>query len=162
DLLYISSGYVMDSHRPVYAIRPGAAGDISLKAGETSNKYIVWCQKVAAPYHPSPLVYDGYLYVLYDKGYLACYDAQTGKEVYKKQRINAGSDKFTSSPLAYGGKIFCLSEDGDTYVIQAGTEFKVLGTNALDEMCLATPAVTDDGLLIRTASKLYCFQNGVK
>jgi outer membrane protein assembly factor BamB len=162
DLLYISSGYVIDLLRPVYAIRPGASGDISLKKDETSNKSIAWCQKLAGPYHPTPLVYQNHLYVLYDKGFLACYDARTGKEVYKKQRLGANSDKFTASPWAYNGKIFCLSEDGDTYVIKAGAEFKILGINALDEMSLATPAVTEDGLILRTASKLYYLKNGAK
>jgi outer membrane protein assembly factor BamB len=62
---------------------------------------------------------------------------------------------FTASPWAYNGKIFALSEDGDTYVMQAGPEFKVLGKNTLGELSLATPAVSNGGLFIRTASALY-------
>ena len=90
-----------------------------------------------------------------DFGFLTCRDARTGKEVYGKQRINAAGAAFTASPWAYNGKIFALSEDGDTYVIQAGPEFKVLGKNPLDEMCMATPAVYRSSLVVRTASKLY-------
>jgi outer membrane protein assembly factor BamB len=63
---------------------------------------------------------------------------------------------FTASPWAYNGKIFCLSEDGDTYVVEAGPAFKVVGIQRLDELCLASPAVADGKLLLRTASRLYC------
>ena len=62
---------------------------------------------------------------------------------------------FTASPWAYNGKIFALSEDGNTYVMQAGPEFKLLGTNSLNEMTLATPAIANGSLIVRTASKLY-------
>jgi outer membrane protein assembly factor BamB len=158
-LLFISSGYVLDKSRPLYAIRPGASGDISLAKDETSNKYIAWCQPQAGPYHPSPIVYGDYVYVLLDLGFLSCYEAQTGKPVYVKERIAAGSDKFTASPWACNGKIFCLSEDGDTFVVKAGPKFQVVGRNELDEMCLSTPAVVRDSLVVRTASKLYRIQD---
>ena len=159
-LLYVCSGYVGDNNRPVFAIRPGAAGDISLKAGETQNEYVAWSEKTAAPYNPSPLVYGDYFYVLFDFGFLSCREARTGKEIYGKQRINPdGNLAFTASPWAYGGKVFCLSEEGDTYVFQAGPEYKLLGKNSLGEMCMATPAIARDSLLIRTASKLYRVKN---
>ncbi|HEV3204702.1 MAG TPA: PQQ-binding-like beta-propeller repeat protein [Gemmataceae bacterium] len=160
--LYISSGYVMSPQRPVYAIRPGASGDISLKGEDTNNQYIAWFQKQAAPYNPSPLVYGDYLYVLKDRGFFSCLEAKTGKEVYKDQRIGPGANSFTSSPWAYDGKIFCLSEDGDTFVLQAGPEFKLLGKNSLDELCMATPALSQGSLFIRTESKLYRIQKGAK
>jgi outer membrane protein assembly factor BamB len=155
-LLYVTSGYVLDVIQPLYAIRPGAAGDISLKAGEESNKGVAWCHRRAGPYNPSPLVYDGLLYVLYDRGSLSCYEAKTGKPVYEKQRL--GATAFTASPWAYHGKVFCLSEDGDAFVVRAGRDFKVLGRNRLDEMSLATPATAGGSLFVRTASKLYCLR----
>lgn len=159
-LVYICSGYVGDKIRPVYAIRPGASGDISLKEGATANSFIAWCEKTAAPYNPSPLVYGDYFYVLFDFGFLSCRDAKTGKEVYEKQRINLeGTSGFTASPWAYDNKIFCLSEDGDTFVFQAGREYKLIGKNSLGEMCMATPAIARDSLIIRTASKLYRIKN---
>ena len=153
-LLYINSGYVADSTRPVYAIRPGARGDITLGEGSTSNDYIVWSHPQLGSYNPSSLVYGDYHYTLLDRGILLCYEARTGEEVYPRQRITAGT-LFTASPWAYNGKIFALSEDGDTFVIKAGPEFEVLGRNSLDEMTLSTPAVAQGSLLIRTASKLY-------
>ena len=87
-------------------------------------------------------------------GLLACHNAKTGEEVYGKRRIGPGARAFTSSPWAYDGKVFCLSEDGDVFVIQAGPEFRLLGTNSLGELCMATPAIVGDGLIIRTESHL--------
>ncbi len=154
-LLYIASGYVGDQNRPAYAVRPGASGDISLQKGEQSNQHIAWYIPQGGPYNPSPLIYGDLYYTLYDRGFLTAHDARTGREVYGKQRIDPASSGFTSSPWAYDGKIFCLSEDGDTFVIQAGNEFKLIRKNSLDELCLATPAIVRGSLIIRTASKLY-------
>ncbi len=125
-LLYISSGYVLDMKRkPVYAIRPGGKGDITLAAGSNSNETIAWCQRNAGPYNPSVLVYGERMYVLYDRGLMACYNALTGAEIYEKQRIPNGR-AFTASPWAFGGKIFCLSEYGETFVFAASDEMTVL------------------------------------
>jgi outer membrane protein assembly factor BamB len=161
-LLYIASGYVGDQHRPVYAIKPGASGDISLQKGETSNQYIAWYQPQAGPYNPSPIVYGDIYYTLLDRGFFTAHDAKTGKEIYGKQRIDPAAGAYTSSPWAYNGKIFCLSEDGDTFVIQAGAEYKLAGKNSLDEMCMATPAIARGSLILRTASKLYRISKGGK
>ena len=153
-LLYINSGYVADENRPVYAIRPGATGDITLPEGSNSNDYIVWSHPQLGSYNPSSLVYGDYHYTLLDRGIMMAYNARTGEELYQRKRITAGT-LFTASPWAYNGKIFVLSEDGDTFVVQAGAEFSVLGRNSLDEMTLSTPAVARDSLIIRTATKLY-------
>lgn len=158
NLLYVCSGYVGDKTRPVFAIKPGASGDISLKPGETNHEFIAWQQPTAGPYNPSPLLYGDYFYVLFDFGFLSCHDARTGRQVYDKQRIREGTTSFTASPWAANGKIFALSEDGDTFVFQAGPEYRLLHTNALDEMCMATPAISGDRLLIRTLTKLYCLR----
>ena len=159
DLLIISSGYVGDPSRPLYAIRPGANGDISLVDDENSNEHIAWSHPTIAPYNPSTIAYDGVLYVLHDRGLMAAYDAKTGEEIYSKQRIPKGR-AFTSSPWAYDGKLFCLNEDGETFVIRAGREFELLHTNTLeeDDMGMATPAIVDNHLLIRTAARLYCIK----
>ena len=154
DLLYISSGYVGDPLRPAYAIRPGATGDISLRPGEQNSTYIAWAQLQAASYNPSPIVYGDYYYTLFDRGFLTAHDARSGREVYDKVRIEIGA-AFTSSPWAYNGKIFALSEEGDTFVFRAGPKYELLGKNSLDEMCLATPAIARSSLIIRTASRLY-------
>jgi len=164
-LLYISSGYPGGALRPVYAIRPGASGDISLwppqgdelggfPGQRKSSRYVAWSYSLLGTYNTSALVYGDYYYTLLDRGLLVCHNARTGEEIYGRQRIAPGSG-FTASPWAYNGKIFLLSEDGDTYVIQAGPQFKLLGRNSLDEMALATPAVVRGSLMLRTQSKLY-------
>ena len=153
-LVYVTSGYFRDEHRPVYAIRPGASGDISLGDDETSNEYVAWYQPRAGNYNTSPLVYGDLYYSLLDRGFFESYDAKTGNPVYGRQRISTGAS-FTSSPWAYNGKIFALSEQGDTYVMRAGREFEVLAVNGLDEMAMASPAIIGDRLIIRTRSKVY-------
>ncbi len=162
-LLYVSSGYVMDKKKPLMALRPGATGDISLADDQTSNEFIVWCQKDAAPYNPTSIIYKGLLYVLMDRGFFSCFDALSGEQIYDKQRLPEGK-AFTSSPWAYNDEIFCTNEDGKTFVIKAGREFEILRTNDLaeDDMCMATPAIVGDKLLLRTAARLYCLQKGAR
>lgn len=158
-LLYISSGYILDAHKPIYAIRPGASGDLSLTGQQTSNEFIAWSLPRAAPYNPTSLVYRSRLHVLYDRGLIACFDAVHGGEIYSAKRLQNGR-AFTASPWACDGKLFCLNEDGVTFVLQAGDEFQLLHKNVLeqDDMCMATPAMTTDRLLIRTAARIYCLQ----
>jgi outer membrane protein assembly factor BamB len=154
-LVFISSGYPADPLRPVYAIQPGASGDITPAKGETGSVSIAWSNPALGAYNPSGLVHGDYYYSLLDRGLLICHDARTGKEVYSRQRITDVPASFTASPWAYNGRIFAISEEGDTYVMQAGPEFKLLGRNSLGEMTLASPAIANGSLIIRTASKLY-------
>lgn len=161
--LYVTSGHVAWGGNPLYAIKPGASGDITLAEGQTSNDQIVWSQKKAGPYHPTPIIHDETLYILYDRGFMAAYNAKTGQEVYGRQRLPNGK-AFTSSPLVYGNKLFCLNEDGVTFVIKTGPQFEILYTNALaeDDMGMATPAIVGDKLLVRTAARIYCIQQGAQ
>jgi hypothetical protein len=153
-LLFIASGYVGDTHRPAYAIRPDATGDITV--GEpASAKYVAWYQPQGGPYNPSPIVYGDIYYTLYDRGFFTAHDARSGIEIYGKQRIDATAGAFTASPWAYNGKIFAASEDGVTYVIRAGTKYELLGKNSLDEFTMASPAIAADSLIMRTAEALY-------
>ena len=154
-LLFVSSGYFPDPKRPTYAIKPGATGDISLKGDERSNEFIAWSNPTLAPAYPSPLVLGDQYYTLMDRGFVTSNDPKTGEEIYPRQRIAVDAGTFSASPWAYNGKIFAISEDGDTFVMQAGREFKVLGRNSLGEMTLASPAVANGSVIIRTATKLY-------
>ncbi|MEO2035082.1 MAG: PQQ-binding-like beta-propeller repeat protein [Planctomycetaceae bacterium] len=160
-LLYVSSGYVGDKRRrPIFAMKPGADGDISLGTDETSNEWIVWCQQLAGPYNPSTLIYDDLLVVLYDFGFIAAFNPTDGAEVVPKRRIPQGK-AFTSSPWAYAGKVFCLNEDGITFVMSSTDELELLYRNTLadDDMAMATPAIVGDRLLIRTSARVYCIRN---
>ncbi|MBI98349.1 MAG: serine/threonine protein kinase [Verrucomicrobiales bacterium] len=161
-LLYITSGYVGDRKKPIFAIRPGAKGDISLASDQDSNAHIAWCQRRAGPYNPSTIIYGDLLYVLLDRGLVSCFEAKTGKAVYGPERVVPRGGAFTSSPWAYNGKIFFLDENSVTHVLQAGREFKVLRQNRLtgkEGICMATPAMAGDRLLIRTDARIYSIRS---
>jgi outer membrane protein assembly factor BamB len=145
--------------KPMVAVKAGAAGDITLKKDETSNAGVAWYLSRGWPGMASPVFYQGHLYVLEQRpALLYCYEAATGKQIYKERLQGASS--FTSSPWVYDGKIFCLADDGQTYVVQAGPQFKLLATNKIDEMCWSTPAVAAGALFLRTVDHLYCIKKG--
>jgi outer membrane protein assembly factor BamB len=149
-LLYINGG----RGRSLFAIRPGATGDISLEKDDTSNEYVVWSQPRAGTYLPSSVAYQGAIYTLTETGILNRFDAKTGKQIYKT-RIDPRATAFTTSPWAYNGKLFCLSEEGQTFVVSTGEEFKLLHVNELDDFAQASPALVGERLLIRTEHRLY-------
>ncbi len=149
-LLYLDGG----AGGILAAVRPGGAGDITPAKDATSSEYVAWSEARAGTYLPTPVAYNGGIYVLTEKGILSRFDARTGKLSYKS-RLDADAGFFTSSPWAYNGKVFCLSEEGKTFVVEAGEAFKLLRANALDEMAQATPAIVGDCLLLRTESALY-------
>jgi outer membrane protein assembly factor BamB len=137
------------------AVRPGGSGDITPAEPENRNAHVIWYERLAGgTYLPTPVLYQNALYVLYDRGIFSRFKADTGERVYRS-RIAPEASAFTASPWAYGGKIFLLSEEGNTFVVEAGEAFRLLGVNALDEFALATPAIVGDRLLIRTKSRLY-------
>jgi outer membrane protein assembly factor BamB len=149
-LLYVDAGQT----RPLFAILPGATGDISTADGAKPSEFVTWAVERAGTYIPTPVAYKDSIYVLYDKGILARFDAKTGQLAYKA-RIDPEAGAFTSSPWAYNDKVFCLSELGDTYVLGTGEKFELLRVNPLGEMALATPAIVGERLLVRTESRLY-------
>jgi outer membrane protein assembly factor BamB len=152
ELVYVGTGYYAGG--PLYAVKAGAAGDISLAAKQTSNEGVAWNIAKGAAYHTTPLLIGGRVYVLFDQGSLSCYDAASGKVIYDRQPL-AGVGQFTASPVVCGGRIYCLSENGTTCVIEEGPQFKLLTKNSLDESCLATPAIARGSILIRTLVKIY-------
>lgn len=156
-LLYTGAAY---HYGPIYAIRPGASGDISLKDGESTNEWIAWSHGRGASIHPSFLVSGERMYVLFDARLLICYDAKTGEVIFSRQRLDLGASRgrYYASPWAYNGKIFLLNEDGSTLVVEDGSEFKVLGKNDLNDPAWATPAIARGSLFIRTFSSLYRLQ----
>ncbi len=149
-LLYVNGG----RGRALFALRPGATGNISLKEGETSNKYVAWSAPRAGTYLPSSVAYQGAIYTLTETGILNRFDAKTGKQTYKT-RIDPAATNFTTTPWAYNGKLFCLSEEGQTFVVSTGEEFKLSHVNHLDDMAQASPALVGERLLIRTEHRLY-------
>ena len=155
-LLYIDGG----RGKPLFAVRPGATGDISLGKDESSNAHIVWSQARGGTYLPSPVAYDGGLYVVTETGILSRFDARTGKITYRT-RIDPAAAAFTTSPWVHNGKLFCLSEEGQTFVIATGEKFQLLHVNELDDMALASPALVGERLLIRTEHRLYSIRRRI-
>ena len=153
-LLYVGTGSQGDANRPFYAIKPGAAGDITLKPGETSNAFIAWSHPRASGYTPSAIVHNGRAFVIHDTGILTVLDAKSGQLVYKV-RVGGGGQTFSASPIAAGDRVLLLTEEGLTFVLDAGAEYKEIAKNDLAEMSLASPAIAGDALYIRTESKLY-------
>ncbi len=146
--------------RAIYAIRPGGRGDISLAKDTTSNEHIAWHYPRGGTYVPSPLVYGDYFYTLANSGILVAYEAATGELVYRARVAGRGGVAFSASPVAAGGRLYVASEDGDVYVVRHDREFELLEKNVMDEIIMATPAVTDDVLLIRTLENLYAIGEG--
>ena len=154
DLLYVATGSQGETGRPLFAIKPGAQGDISLAPEQTSNEYVAWFQPRFSGYTPSPLVYRDRVWVVNNNGVLQVADAKTGVEIFKA-RVGGGGHTFSSSPLASDGRIYLHSEDGDTFVLRAGDRYDEIAKNSLGEMSLATPVPGAGGLFIRTQTKLY-------
>jgi outer membrane protein assembly factor BamB len=143
DLVIVTGGYPT-AGRPIFGIR-AATGEVA------------WRLERGSPYTPTPIVYRDILYVCVDNGVLSAYDVRTGKRHYQ-QRIASDAGGFSASPIAAGGRIYFPSEDGVLYVVRAGTEFELLARNDMRDMCLATPAVSGDLLLVRTRKQLYALR----
>ena len=144
-LLYLNGG----RGKPLFAVKPGGTGELA-------PEYLAWKDQRGGTYLPTAVAFEGGVYSLNEVGILTRFDAATGKVSYKTRLDGTGAaGDFTTSPWAYNGSIFCLSEEGKTYVVAAGETFAVRHVNSLDEMAMATPAMVGDRLLVRTDSRLY-------
>jgi outer membrane protein assembly factor BamB len=147
DLIVVASGRRPEA--PIFVIRAGASGDITLASGQTSNKDVAWSKQQRGSYMPTPLIYGEYLYVLANQGVFDCYNLKTGEEIYRERIPHQGSG-FSGSPVAADGKIYLPSEDGDIFVIKAGKKFEVIGKNPMGELLMATPAISSGMMFVRT------------
>ncbi len=152
DLIVVCSGRRPEA--PIFVIRAGASGDITLPSGSTSSKNIVWSLRQRGPYMPTPLIYESNLYVLSNQGILDCYKLRSGKELYR-QRIEHQGGGFSSSPVAADGRLYLSSEDGDIFVIRSGPEFRLLGKNPMGERLMATPALSGGRMFVRGEKHLF-------
>ncbi len=151
DLTIVTAGY--PPVRPVYAVRAGARGDISLPEGKSATDAIAWSHDRDGTYISSPIVYRDQLYTLNNNGILTAYDANTGERIYRA-RVGGGG-AFSASPIAADGKLFVPSEDGEVFIVQAGREYLELGKVAMNEVTMASPAISNGVLLIRTLGHLW-------
>jgi outer membrane protein assembly factor BamB len=148
-LVYLAGGY--PPGRGMYAFRPGATGDISLKPGEQTNSHLAWKADKGSPYTTTPIVYGDILYGVSDAGVLSAFDARTGKLIYQERLPSS----FSASPVAADGKLYLSSEDGDVFVVRAGPRFELMATNPVGEALMATPAITDGMLILRAHKHVY-------
>lgn len=154
-LIFITSSHGGQS--PVYAVRPTAEGDITVKAGETQNPHIAWSAARDGAYMQTPLVYEDLLYVCKDNGVLSVFDAKTGVRHYQA-RLADGKTGFSASAVASNGRIYYSSEEGDVHVIKAGTSFAPVSVNPLGEVTMATPAIADGVMFFRTRGHLVAVE----
>ena len=156
DIAYVTAGY--PPVRPVYAIRAGARGDISLPAGKTSSAAIAWSHDRDGTYISSPIVYRDILYTLNNNGVFTAYDAITGERIYRA-RVGGGG-AFSASPIAADGRIYMASEDGDVFIVQAGRQYIELAKRPMGEVIMASPAASGGVLVIRTLGHVYGIGGG--
>jgi outer membrane protein assembly factor BamB len=152
DLLVLSGGSVSEPVRPLMAIRPTARGDLTFE-GRDVGEHVAWFDPRGGAYIPTPVAYGDRLYALYDKGFLAVWDLANGERL-SMQRVGGGRSSFSASPWAADGRVYALSETGETFVFAIGDEPPLFHTNELDAMTLATPALTPLGLFVRTDGEL--------
>lgn len=151
-LIFITNGY--RAPQPIYAVRPGGSGDLTLQGEAESSEFIAWSKKRGGPYTPTPVIYGDYLYVCNNQGVLTVYEAKTGKQVYQ-QRIGGTGGAYSASPIAADGKVYFPSEDGDIFVVKAGPAYELLGKNPMGEVLMATPAVSEGVIFVRGIKHLF-------
>lgn len=152
DILVVASG--RGPERPIFVMKAGARGDLTLPDGKTSSDAIIWSRTGRGSYMPTPLIYKGLLYVLANNGTFDVYNLKTGDEIYR-QRLPQVGNGFSASPVAADGKIYLPNEDGEILVIAAGEKFAHLKTNSMGELLMATPALSEGVMYVRTAQSLF-------
>lgn len=152
EVFVIASGRAPE--RPIFAVKAGARGDLTPGEGKTANEAVKWSRTGRGSYMPTPLAYNGILYVLANNGVLDAYDLKTGEEIYR-QRLDVTGSGYSASPIAADGRIYLSNEDGEMLVVEAGPKFAHLATNSMGELLMATPALSDGVMYVRTAASLF-------
>ena len=140
--------------RPIFAVRPGSQGDLTLARNQTESAQVAWSKAGRGSYMPTPLFYRGLVYVLANNGVFDAYDAKTGKEIYR-QRLPLVGSGYSASPVAADGKIYLANEDGEMLVVQAGPTFVLVATSSIGEALMATPALSEGVMYVRATSTLF-------
>ena len=151
-LVFVTSAHGLMS--PIYAIKSTAQGDITLPLDKDASEHVAWAIRKGGNYMQTPIVVGDYLYACRDNGVLTCFDARTGKQMFRTRLDGNG---FTASPVAAGGeggRLYFTGEDGRVHVIKAAAAFEPLAENDLGEACLATPAASDGTVFFRTQKHL--------
>jgi outer membrane protein assembly factor BamB len=150
DLYFLGGGSPNERHA-FYAVRAGLRGEIKAAASDATN--IAWQNQQIRPHIVTPLVYRGYLYVCTDNGILSQYEANTGEATFRTRLGSGGS--FAASPVAADGKVYFFNEDGDVFVVKAGTTYELLAKNSMGEVVMATPAITGKMIVVRGQNHVF-------
>jgi outer membrane protein assembly factor BamB len=152
DLFVVASGRAPE--RPIFVVRAGSRGDLTLPDDERNSRAVAWSRTGRGSYMPTPLIYGGILYVLDNNGVFDAYDLRTGKEHYR-QRLPRVGNGFSASPVAADGRIYLSNEDGEMLVVEAGEKFRHISTNSMGELLMATPALSDGAMYVRSSRSLF-------
>jgi outer membrane protein assembly factor BamB/protein tyrosine phosphatase (PTP) superfamily phosphohydrolase (DUF442 family) len=152
DMLVVASGRAPE--RPIFVVKAGARGDLTLPDGKTSSDTVIWSRTGRGSYMPTPLIYNGILYVLANNGTFDAYNLKTGDEIYR-QRLPVVGSGFSASPVAADGKIYLSNEDGEILVVTAGEKFAHVATNSMGELLMATPALSEGVMYVRSSASLF-------
>jgi outer membrane protein assembly factor BamB len=151
-LAFVTAGY--PPVRPVYAVRPGQRGDLSLPKGERASKAIAWSHPRGGTYIPSPILYRGQLFTCNNNGILTVYRAETGEQL-SQLRLSAAGASFSASPVAADGRLYIAGETGEVYVLRAGPEPELLAVHPMGEPVMSTPAISGGLLVLRTLNHVF-------
>jgi outer membrane protein assembly factor BamB len=141
-LLFLTAGY---PEHHVLAIDPTGTGNVT-------DTHVRWRDMRGAAYVPSPVAYDRYFFLVSDNGVASCLEAKTGKRLWTKRL----GRRHSASPVVVAGHLYFTDDDGTTFVVKAAPEFTLVGKNALEEECSASPAVARGQIFLRTLRHLYC------
>jgi outer membrane protein assembly factor BamB len=125
-------------------------------SGEITKTHTAWKQTRSLPYVSSPLYYRGRIHTMKNGGLASCYEAKTGKILYQDERVGALGDYY-SSAVAADGRIYFASQKGMVIVLEAADYMNVAARNDLGEQVMATPAIVENQIYYRTATKLRAF-----
>ncbi len=146
-LVFLTSAH--GKYRPMRALRPEAQGDITPAEMGQTNAAIAWVHPREGSYLQTPIVAGDLLYGCHDTGVLTCFDARSGR-IHYGERLGSGGQGFSASPISDGRHLYFASELGNVFVVLAGSKFSLVATNAMSEICMATPALSDGTLFFRT------------
>ena len=153
-IAYITGGY--PPVRTIYAVKVGSRGDLSLPKDVKSSDAIQWSNNEGT-YIPSPIVYRGMLYMFNNNGILTAFNAETGERVMRA-RVGGGG-AFSASPVAADGRLYFTSEDGDVFVVKAGAPYQEIAKNAVGEVIMTTPAISNGTMYIRTMGGMLAIED---
>lgn len=161
-LIYLTSNHQPlrdgDPRKPIFVVRASARGELAIPEKDESNEHIAWMKSNRGNYMQTPLVYQGVAYFCYDNGILTAYDARSGEQLFR-ERLGGGQTGFTASAVAGDGKVYLTSEQGEIHVLKAGRTFDPIGVNEMEEICMATPAISHGRILIRTQKQVVCIED---